>query len=314
MSSDVGSKSGGSYPWFRVIAAVTLLSMVTLVSCSSAAGEKQVTSITISISPEMPGEGIAFTITGVLNGPDESPLGNKRVVLESSPDGDTGLPFEQVAVEATDREGRFTFFRGNHTPAEYLRVVYPGNTEYSESMSEVIPVHNVSVYASGTHPSRTTGGLMLTGDPDNSLVMLDGVMRGVTPFALNGIETGPHILEIGKPGYQNQTMEIFIAPDKRTTFSFSLPPAGINLENSGIESATGLHVYQNTSYEDALSEPAGDPLFSFSQAGISVDIYGNNSSTNGTGKPQITTLYDEDPFGDGYSFSVIMTSDDTPFR
>lgn len=94
----------------------------------------------------------------------------------------------------------------------------------------------------------------------------------------------------------------------------SLPPAGLHLEKAGISSATGLNVYSNTSYSDEMDIPLGDPVYSFSKSGVSVDIYGNNTSVNGTNKAQITTLYDEHPFGDGFSLSVIITSDDTPFR
>jgi hypothetical protein len=313
MKSDMGNYSGiCSRQWILIPLLIFFLVLCSLFSW--AAADKQETLITITVTPENPPEGYAFTVTGTLTDASGSPLGNKRVSLESSPDGDPAYPFERIAVDATDRTGRFEFFRGNHTPAEYIRVSYLGNAEYQGSVSEAVPVHNAAVYGAGTHPSRTTGGLMLTGSPDNSIVLLDGEVRGVTPLALNGIESGPHILEIGKPGYQNQTMEVFVAPERKTTFSFSLPPAGINLQNAGIESQTGLHVFSNTSYQDDMSVPLGDPLYSFSKAGVSVDIYGNNTSVNGTNKTQITTLYDEHPFGDGFSMSVIITSDNTPFR
>ncbi len=313
MKSDMGNYSGiCSGHWISI--PLLIFFLVTCFICSWAAADKQETLISITVTPENPPEGYAFTVTGTLTDASGSPLGNKRVSLESSPDGDPAYPFERIAVDATDRTGKFEFFRGNHTPAEYIRVSYLGNAEYQGSVSEAVPVHNAAVYGAGTHPSRTTGGLMLTGSPDNSIVLLDGEVRGVTPLALNGIESGPHILEIGKPGYQNQTMEVFVAPERKTTFSFSLPPAGINLQNAGIESQTGLHVFSNTSYQDDMSIPLGDPLYSFSKAGVSVDIYGNNTSVNGTNRTQITTLYDEHPFGDGFSMSVIITSDNTPFR
>ena len=313
MKSETGIFSGVR-PFGSVFFLIFLCMLIIFGSCSSVSGAKQKTQITLVVTPENPPEGYAFTVTGILTDAAGLPLGNKRIALESSPDGDPGYTFERIAVDATDREGRYEFFRGNHTPSEYIRVSYLGNAEYEGCVSEAVPVHNPGAYPVGTHPSRTTGGLMLTGDPDNAIVLLDGEVRGVTPLALNGIESGPHILEIGKPGYQNQTMEVFVAPERKTTFSFSLPPAGINLENAGIESQTGLHVYRNTSYRDDMSVPLGDPIFSLSKAGMSVDIYGNNSSVNGSGKTQITTLYDEHPFGDGFSMSVIITSDDTPFR
>lgn len=313
MITDVGKKSR-IHAGQMVFVPVFFLFLVLFFICPGVAADKQETRISISLSPENPTEGQAFTISGVLTDIVGSPLGNKRVSLESSPDGDTAFPFERVAVDATDRAGKFSFFRGNHTPAEYIRVSYLGNAQYQGSVSQAVPVHDAGSYVSGTHPARTTGGLMVTGNPDNSFVMLDGEVRGVTPLALNGIAEGPHILDIGKPGYQNQTMEVFVAPDRKTTFSFSLPPAGLHLEKAGISSATGLNVYSNTSYSDEMDIPLGNPVYSFSKSGVSVDIYGNNTSVNGTNKAQITTLYDEHPFGDGFSLSVIITSDDTPFR
>jgi len=314
MKTDVGKKSG-RYMWQRLHAPFFFIFLLVFLFFSAGAvGDKQETRLSISITPENPPQGHAFTVTGILTDTGGSPLGNKRISLGSSPDGDPTLSFEQIAVDATDQQGRFTFFRGNHTPAEYLRVSYPGNAEFLGSVSESLPVHNAEFYAAGTHPPRKTGGLMLIGSPDNSLVMIDGDMRGVTPLVLNGISEGPHILEVGKPGYQNQTMEVFVAPDRKTTYSFSLSPGGLTLENAGMQSATGLNVYSNTSYGEGMGMPLGDPVYSLSKAGISVDIYGNNTSVNGTNKTQITTLYDEHPFGDGFSLSVIITSDDTPFR
>ncbi len=313
MKSDVGKKTQvhGRVLFYSLS---VFFILIFLLSCTCQAVEKRETQISMVITPENPPAGVAYTVTGILSDVSGAPLGNKRVILETSPDGNLSFPFEQVAVVTTDRTGHFEFFRGNHTPTEYIRVSYGGNNEFLKCVSEVVFVHAQSGHTITSPPSRTTGGLMLTGDPEKSLVLLDGELRGMTPLTLSGIEAGPHILEIGKPGYQNQTLEIFIAPDRKTTFSFSLPPAGINLENAGIESKTGLFVFQNTSYQGDMEIPHGEPIFSVSKAGISVDIYGNNSSVNGTKTAKITTLYDEQPFGNGFSMSVIITSDDTPFR
>ena len=302
------------YLWQPVFIQVFIFFMVILSSCSSVYGDKLETEISITTIPEDPPEGYAYTVTGTLTDAADSPLGNKRVNLESSPDGDLAYPFERIATTATDREGRFEFFRGNFSPAEFIRVSYPGNVKYLGSVSKAVLVHDTGTSTALSRHSRTTGGLMLTGSPDNSVVLLDGEVRGITPLALNGIESGPHILEIGKPGYQNQTIEVFVASDRTTTFSFSLPPVGINVRNAGLTSQTGLNVYQNTSAGDEMLIPGGYPVYSFSKAGVSVDIYGNNSSLNGNDGHRITTLYDEHPFGNGFSMSVIITSDSTPFR
>lgn len=314
MKTDVGRKTGKNRCRGCFFQVILFFLLVITFSVSGVVGEKVDTQLSVSVLPDAPPEGVSFTVTGTLTDINNNPLGNKRVSLESSPDGNPGFPFERVATVPTDQSGRYEFFRGNHTPAEYIRVQYQGNANYNGSVSKVIPVHNAGASESNTNPSRTTGGLMLTGDPDKALVMLDGELIGVTPFVMNGIETGPHILEIGKPGYQNQTMEVFIAPMQQTSFSFSLPPAGIHLANAGIQSATGLNVYSNTSFGDDEFTPLGDPVYSLSRAGVSVDIYGNETTGNETGSHQITTLYDEHPFGDGFSLSVIITDRDTPYR
>jgi len=288
--------------------------MTLLCLCQGVSGEKQETYLSVTVQPEDPPMGTAFTVTGNLTGAEGNPLGNKRVILQSSPDGNPAYPFEQIMVSSTDRSGSFSFYRGNYTPTEYIRVAFLGSTEYIASFTDAVMVHNSGHNKTGVHPSRATGGIMITGKPDKSQIYLDGELRGETPLALNGISEGAHILEIGSPGYQNQTMEIFIAPERQTTFNFHLPPAGLNLANAGFESATGLHVYSNTSYGEDSLMPPGDPIYSFNRAGMSVEIYGNESFQNGTNKARITTLYDEHPFGDGYSMSVIITSDDTPFR
>jgi hypothetical protein len=303
-----------TYLWRPAYLPVLIFILMMVSFCSPALGDRIETSISIKTTPDAPPEGCSFTVTGTLTDSTGSPLGNKRVNLESSPDGDQAYPFERIGTGATDRDGRFEFFRGNNTPAEFIRVSYLGNAQYLGSTSEIIPVHDADTAGAKPHSSRTSGSLLLTGSPDNSVVLLDGEVRGVTPLSLSGIESGPHIIEIGKPGYQNQTIEVFVDSGRTTTFSFSLPPAGADMRYAGMKSETGLHVYQNTTFQDDISFPKGDPLYSFSKAGVSVDIYGNNSSTNGRDGHKITTLYDEHPFGNGFSMSVIITSDSTPFR
>jgi hypothetical protein len=80
-----------------------------LLSCTCQAVEKRETQISMVITPENPPAGVAYTVTGILSDVSGAPLGNKRVILETSPDGNLSFPFEQVAVVTTDRTGHFEF-------------------------------------------------------------------------------------------------------------------------------------------------------------------------------------------------------------
>lgn len=298
----------------RMIAVFFCIFLIGLVLCQGVIADKQETVISISLDPEDPSADASFTIAGTLHGSSGEPLGNKRIILESSQDGDPDLPFESLAVTTTNREGRYQFYRGPLSPPMYIRVKFNGNAQFNPAFSEIIPVKGADQIAAEDRPSRYTGGLVLTGSPNGAMVILDGEMRGVTPFMLGGIAEGPHLLEIGKPGYQNQTMEIYIARDQKTTYSFTLPPVGSAFERSGLRSVTGIDVYDNTSSSPGYGMPLGDPIYSFYESGISVAIYGNNTTGAEQNRTQITTSYSKAPFGDGFSMNVIITSDDTPFR
>jgi len=284
--------------------------LIILLLCCTVSAEKQQTTISVSVQPEMAPTGSSFIISGVLTDGSGSPIGNKRVILEKSSGTGTSI-FESVAIINTHKDGKYQFFRGNKTPAEYLRVRFMGNDVYEGCVSEILSVHGADSYSEEKKQINQKGGVVITGDPDGALVILDGELRGQTPIYLGGIASGPHILEIGKPGFQNQTMEVYVAPDLKTALSYTLPQAGYTLENSGFGSSTGLNVFSNVSYRTNDSMPLGDPLYSFSRPGVSFSYYGNTSS-EGANKTEVTTLYDEDPSGDGYSLTVLIMTDDNP--
>jgi hypothetical protein len=284
--------------------------LIVILSCNSVSAEKLPTTISISPQPENPLAGNAFNVTGILSDNSGIPIGNKRVILEKSSGSNELSRFDSVAMIFTDMYGRYQFVRGNKTPAEFLRVRFMGNDTYKGSVSNTISVHNVEKNSGNTGSESEIGEIVLTGDPDKALIYLDGEYRGLTPIFLGGIATGSHILEIGKPGYQNQTMEVYVASDKKTAFSYTLPPSGYNLENSGIQSSTGLNVFSNVSYRSNDSTMSGDPTYSFSRGGVSFSYYGNESSPE-SNKTEVTTLYDEDPSGDGYSLTILITTDDS---
>ena len=282
--------------------------LFTALFCISAYGEKYETAITVSLLPENPTSGSAFVVDGMLADSHGSSLGNKRVILEKSHDGEPNSSFESVAITYTGKDGKFQFYRGNQTPAGYLRVKFMGNDVYQGSVSNILPIHEVNNQKLDSNQDLQTGGLVLTGNPDKALAILDGQLLGMTPLVLGGIIEGPHILDIGKPGYQNQTMEVYVAHDKNTGYSYTLIPGDINLENSGIQSLTGLNVFSNTSFSSSETQPEGELLYSFSKSGVSFSYYGNESSQQGANQTEITTLYDEDPSGDEFSVTILITN------
>ena len=72
--------------------------LFTALFCISAYGEKYETAITVSLLPENPTSGSAFVVDGMLADSHGSSLGNKRVILEKSHDGEPNSSFESVAI------------------------------------------------------------------------------------------------------------------------------------------------------------------------------------------------------------------------
>lgn len=281
-----------------VLICLTLL-LILVMSGAGANAQKTPSLITISTLPPDPTSDHSYRITGKLITETGEPLGNKRVILESAltvPKEKTNFSF--VAIQETSRTGEFSFLRQKTPHGEFYRITYNGGDLYEPAVSQVINVSGDVL--SRKNPGRV-GSLTVTTNPSGAGIYIDQVFRGTTPNRIGGLPEGSHILEVAMDGYQNETMEAYITPDRGTSFDISLNPAWLGLTKTGLSST--LTYTQNT------TESSGTPDFSLNLAGLSMNMYGNSSnSTTGKDEPvKVTTLVSRDAIDGGYDVMVIMT-------
>lgn len=274
--------------------------------------ERIPTALTLGILPEDPTINQSFHITGQLKTLSSEPLGNKRIILESSLKGaQDSEGFSFIGTEETTRSGDYEFFRPKGSPPEFIRVRFAGNSEYEATTSPVIAVRG----AGTDHPQIHSGGsgsVMISTDPEGADIYVDKVLRGVTPNKIAGLSEGSHILEVSKPGYQNETMEAYVTSERDASFGITLSEEGLGRTSTGLSS--GLSFNQN------VTEPKGDPDFALDLSGTSMKIYGNDTAAsdlsfrNNTPKTtnykdlKVSTLVTNNTLlGDGYDIMVIMT-------
>ena len=265
-----------------------------------AAAEKTPTALTVKSFPDNPPLNHGFHITGQLSTVPGEKLGNKRVTLESSPVGTRGLGnFTSIDLDETGREGEYDFFRPKYSPQEYLRVTYAGNEQYEPASSPVIPVRGAGTITPEKIPGN--GSLSVRTDPLGADIYIDSIFNGTTPRVLN-LPEGPHVLEVGLAGYQNETMEAYVSPTRESSFAITLNPEGLGLASTGLSSSL--------SYAEDDSFSFGEPAFSLDSSVLSMRLYTNASRYgNSTGKKaQVTTVVSNDTaVNDGYNVMVIMT-------
>jgi hypothetical protein len=175
------------------------------------AAEKIGTSLTINCTPESPGIGESFHVTGTLTTSEGKIMGNKRVTLTSSvtvPDSEDAFSF--IGIKVTDRNGKYDFFRPAGLPPEYLRVSFAGNDEYEPAMSPVLGVRGIGT-DSAQVLTNATGSVQVYTTPSGADIYVDGELRGVSPQKIGGISEGPHSITVVKPGYLNETLEGYIS-------------------------------------------------------------------------------------------------------
>ncbi len=280
---------------FSVVVILTLFLLLT--PCGMVSAEKIPTSLSIEILPKDPSIDQSFRIIGTLKTTSGDILGNKRVILESTADNpgdESGYTF--VAIKDTGRSGGFEFYRPKNTPPEYLRVRYGGNADYEPAISPFIAVRGVGTPNPQIRMNRT-GTLTVSTNPSGADIYVDHLYKGLTPRSIGGLYEGPHNLDLGKPGFQNETIEVYISPDRDTSL-------GISLSREG-SSSTGNRYLSSLSYIQNISEPLGDPDFSLDLSGFSINMYGNSTSSRKGVKT--TTLISNDTVSGGYDIMVLMT-------
>ncbi|MDD1723999.1 MAG: PEGA domain-containing protein [Methanospirillum sp.] len=171
--------------------------------------DKTPTNLTIEINPPEPAIDEGFHVTGYLKTAEGKPLGNKVVVLETSPDGGKSSDgFAVITNTQTDRDGGYTFFRQKDYPPEFLRVRYAGNAEFAPAVSDALPVRG----AGTDHPQVQikTGSIKIVTSPDGADIYIDEVHKGTTPTTIGNLSEGSHTLRVTKKGYQDETMETYV--------------------------------------------------------------------------------------------------------
>ncbi|MFH0966906.1 MAG: PEGA domain-containing protein [Methanobacteriota archaeon] len=276
--------------YFSIILAFLALSI--LIGACGVAAEKTPTIATIGIVPEAPTIEQSYHVTGKLSTTSGEALGNKRVTLETSQKGtDAPESFSFLAIGDTSKEGLFDFFRPKNTLPEFLRVSFAGNTEYEATSSPIL-----SARGAGTNsPQRRTGTgtITVSTNPAGADIFIDTIYRGLTPGMIGGLAEGAHSLEVGKVGYQNETMEAYVTPDRGCSFSITLNPGGLGLTQTNFTSSL--------SYSRNVSEPLGEPDLSINFDGTSMRLYGNATNLS------VNTLESDDPVTGGHNYMVIMT-------
>lgn len=267
---------------------------------SGATAERTATTLTTSSLPGDPAPEHGFHIRGELVAATGEPLENKRVILESSQVHENGPgQYAVIGTVETRRGGAYDFYRPRHSPPEYLRVSFAGNSLYEPSMSAVLPLRGVGTPSAARIPG--TGDLIVSTDPVGAEIYLDSAFSGTTPRVLQGIAEGPHLLEVGLGGYQNETMEVYISSERISSFSITLSPAGFGAARTGF--------FSETTGTWNITAPDGDPVFSFTRPGVSMQMYARDTGENrsATTPPRVTTVVSNDTVNNGYNVMVIMT-------
>lgn len=201
----------------------TILLLLFLSAGVTAAGaEKTPTNLTITITPDNPGIGDTYTVTGVLSTAEGKGMGNKRVSLQFSvTTDDDDDAFEILETRVTDRDGAFRFFRAETANPEFVRLIYTGNDQYAPATSQA-----VSIRGAGTdHPlvdSTRTGSIKVSTNPQGAEIFVDEILKGVTPLTVIDLPEGTHSLTLVKKGYQNETTEVFVTSKINNSFDVTL--------------------------------------------------------------------------------------------
>ena len=264
-----------------------LFSLGIIIMTGYADAEKIPVTISIGTVPQVPIPDQAFHITGTILSGSGEPLGNKRVTLEKSANGaDSSESFSFLAIVETSKSGTYEFYRPAGTPPEFLRVRFAGNDQYSPALSSVIQARGAGTNSTQARQVQT-GSITVTTNPAGADVYIDSLYRGISPVMAGGLAEGSHILEIAKPGYQNETMEGYVIPSRGSSFSITLNQGGRGI-------STGLS--SSVSFSRNLTDSRGEPVFSLGTGGMSMDLYA--SSENRTNS------------SDGYQVIIKKVSDD----
>jgi len=98
--------------------------------------------------------------------------------------------------------------------------------------------------------------LVITSLPDKTIVTIDSISKGITPFQTSDLSESEHELRIGKEGFQEKTMQIKMIQNHRLVVEIYLGTQGadekLELQNNSAEEAS------NSAETNALEEIISD--------------------------------------------------------
>jgi len=97
------------------------------------------------------------------------------------------------------------------------------NTTVHEPNSGVQPDTNFTLPTSET-PDESTGSLSVNTSPSGAYVIIDGILKGVSPAIIPGLSAGNHTLLIRHEGYQELTVPLTITGGRNQEYMTSLLP------------------------------------------------------------------------------------------
>jgi len=287
--------------------------------------EKIPTSLTISALPVDPTINQSFHVSGILTSAGREPLGNKRILLDSSDKtSQSNDSFSTIDMVVTERNGRYEFMRPKGSLPEYLTARFIGTDDYAPSTSQVIGVRGIGT----DHPQIReggTGGIMLSTNPEGAEIYINNDLRGVTPNKVAGLKEGSYTVNLTKEGYQNETMEAYVTADRDVSFDITLSEgSGIRTGGSALyDLMPGIYESSHLAYTKTGNNTTSGPDVSVDVARGGMRISGNQVSspsyinlnnttetspkTNTYNNLKVSTISTTNTLGDGYDVMVIMT-------
>lgn len=158
-----------------------------------------------------PNPGTTETISATL----QSQPANGSISVSSTPSGAT------VGLDGTDIQTTPHTYPevtvGSHT----ITVSKDGYSPYSTTVTVASGAQ--SVISATLSPVSTTGSLTVETDPSGAVILLNGIVYGVTPSHFSAIPVGSYTLQLVKYGYEPVAKTIQISSGQENTVQISLP-------------------------------------------------------------------------------------------
>lgn len=121
------------------------------------------------------------------------------------------------------------------------------------------------------------GSIYVTSSPSGAMIICDGEFVGLTPFTINDLSEGTHVLIVDLDGYRSSTVYVDVYAGEMSEVRASLIVDSVHLKLTG--SPSGASVFINGNYEGVLpldcNLPKGEYTIKVSKEGYedSIDCY-----------------------------------------